>query len=105
MYNKLNIKNLYFEEENIKEIEKISILKEINYKGPIFKVGNKDNPILLLQENFYEPNYDFLFITKNKNNYNANFVKVGVDISEDKIQNIIDDLIENNQYYKKNIIN
>ena len=64
MHNKLNIRNLEFEENNIKEISEVAKLKENNYSSPIFEVKNKEIPILLIQENFFDPIYDLMIITK-----------------------------------------
>ena len=105
MNNKLNIENLYFEEKNIKGIYQISDLKKFPYDGPKLEVKNKENPILLIQENYFGPNYTLLIIMKYKNKYYANFVQIGVDKSKEKIENILDDLIENKNNYKKNIQN
>ena len=105
MYNKFNLLNLFFEEKDIKEINEIADLKESNYKGPIFQIENKDNPILLLQKNFFGANYDLLILSRDSNNQmHANFVQIGVDKNQDMIDKILKDLYDNSQYYKKNII-
>ena len=105
MYNKFNLLNLFFEEKDIKEINEIADLKESNYKGPIFQIENKENPILLLQKNFFGPNYDLLILSRDSNNQmHANFVQIGVDKNQDMIDKILKDLYDNSQYYKKNII-
>ena len=103
MYNKLKIGNLFFEEKNIKEIKEINILKDDNYNGPIFKIENKDKPILLLQENFYRPNYEIIILSKHNNKQCANFVQIGVDKNQEKIEKILNDLKTYENNYKKNI--
>ena len=103
MYNKLKIYNLFFEEKNIKEIKDLNILKDDNYNGPIFKIENKDKPILLLQENFYRPNYEIIILSKHNNKQCANFVQIGVDKNQEKIEKILNDLKTYENNYKKNI--
>lgn len=104
MNNQLKITNLFFEEENIKEIYEISMLKESDYKGPIFNVKNKDKSILLLQENFFGPNYDLLIISSHNNNLYASFVQIGTDKDKSAINKILKDLKKNEQNYKNNIV-
>ena len=70
----MNLKNLIFKKNNIKEISEIAKLKDEEYSEPIFEIANKDNPILLIQENFFGPLYDLLIIMKYKNKYYSDFV-------------------------------
>ena len=102
-YNKMNLNNLFFIKNNIKEIEKINKLKEINYSEPIYNIEDKDKPILLIQENYFGPNYNLLILTKFNNKYFANFIQIEVDKKESEINNILDDLKNNYEIYKKNI--
>jgi len=105
MHNKLNIINLEFTKGNIKEIKEIAKLKENQYSGPKFEVENKDNPILLIQENFFGPLYDLLIITKHNNKYYSDFIQIGVDKTEQQIDDIIKDLQDKYSLYKDNILN
>ena len=105
MYNKFKLDGLFFEEKNIKEINEITDLKQSIYKGPIFALEDKEKPILLLQKNFFGPNYDLLILSRNLNNeIYANFVHIGVDKTRDMILKILQDLYDNTENYKKNII-
>ena len=104
MHNKLNINNLQFNKGNIKEIKEIAKLKENPYSGPKFEVENKDEPILLIQENFFGPFYDLLIITKHNNKYYSDFIQIGVDKTEQQIDNIINDLQDKYSLYKDNIL-
>lgn len=104
MNNKFNLNNLIFDEKNIKEIDKITDLKESNYKGPLFDLENKEEPILLLQKNFFGPNYYLLILSRILNNeIYANFVQIGEDKKKDMIEKILKDLYDNIENYKKNI--
>ena len=103
MHNKLNLHNLKFIKNNIKEIKKISQLKEENYDGPVFSDVNVNEPILLVQEDFFGPLYDLLIITKRNNNYYSDFVQIGVDKTMDQINNINDAIKSKYNIYQKNI--
>jgi len=103
MHNKLYIYNLEFSKGNIKEIKEIAKLKENPYSGPKFEVENKEKPILLIQENFFGPLYNLLIITKHNNKYYSDFIQIGVDKSEQEIDDIINDLQNNYSLYKYNI--
>ena len=70
IHNKMNLRNLIFKKNNIKEISEMSKLKEEYYSGPKFEDINKDEPILLVQENFFGPLYHLLIITKINNRGN-----------------------------------
>ena len=104
MHNKLNINNLQFNKGNIKEIKEMTKLKERPYSGPKFKVENKDEPILLIQEKFFGPLYYLLIITKFNNQYYSNFIQIGVDKTEQQIDDIINDLQDKYSLYKDNIL-
>ena len=104
-HNKLNLLNLKFHKNNIIEIPEIAQLKKINYSGPIFNLTNKDEPILVIQENFFGPLYDLLIITKRNNKYYSDFVQIGVDKTEREISDIINDLESKYDLYKSNILN
>ena len=103
MHNKLNLHNLKFQKNNIKEIKKIAKLKENNYNGPKFKGVNINEPILLVQEDFFGPLYDLLIITKRNNCYYSDFVQIGVDKTKQQINDINDDLLSKYNIYKANI--
>ena len=92
-----------FDKNNIVEISEISILKEDPYSGKTFKI-NKDQSILVLQENFFGPLYDLLIITKRNNKYFSDFIQIGVDKSEEQINKIMKDLETKYDIYKKNIL-
>ena len=104
MYNKLNLRNLNFKKGNIKEISEIAKLKEDYYSGPVFEDIDKDNPILVVQENFFGPLYDLLIITKRNDFYYSDFIQIGADKSKDQIYDIIKDLKSRNMIYKSNIL-
>ena len=104
MHNKLNINNLHFNKGNIKEIKEITKLKEDPYSGPKFEVENKDEPILLIQENFFGPLYDLLIITKYNNQYYSDFIQISVDKTGQQIDDIINDLQDKYSLYKDNIL-
>ena len=104
MYNKLNLRNLNFKKGNIKEISEIAKLKENYYSGPVFEDIDKDNPILVVQENFFGPLYDLLIITKRNDFYYSDFIQIGADKSKDQIYDIIKDLKSRNKIYKNNIL-
>ena len=104
MHNKLNLHNLKFHKNNIKEIPEIAQLKKINYSGPIFDLSNIDEPILVIQKNFFGPLYDLLIITKRNNKYYSDFVQIGVDNTEKEINAIINDLKTKYDLYKSNIL-
>ena len=102
-HNKLNIDNLKFNKDNVKEIEKISMLKEKSYSGQRYIIEENDEPLLILQENFYGPLYDLVIITKHEGYYYSDFIQIGVDKTKQQIENIINDLQGNYSLYKKNI--
>ena len=103
MHNKLNLHNLKFNKNNIKEINKISKLKEDNYDGPIFNDVNVDEPILLIQEDFFGPLYDLLIITKRNKNYYSDFVQIGVDKTSNQINEINEAIKLKYKIYQNNI--
>ena len=103
MHNKLNIENLKFEKNSIKEIKEINMLKEENYEGQKFNNEKINTPILIIQENFFGPLYDLVIITKHNNLYYSDFIQIGVDKNKDQINNIIKDLENNYLLYKQNI--
>ena len=104
MHNKLNIENLIFKKNSIKEIKEIAMLKEEIYKGPKFNNEEIKTPILIVQENFCGPLYDLVIITKHNNLYYSNFIQIGVDKDKDQINKIIKDLENNYSLYKQNIL-
>ena len=101
-HNKLNLTNLKFNKDNIVTISEISILKEKSYSGKKFVI-NKNEPILVLQENFFGPLYDLLIITKRNDKYYSDFVQIGVDKSDQQINQITSDLKLKYDTYKSNI--
>ena len=103
MYNKLNLDNLTFKKSNILEISEIVKLKEENYSGKIFTKYEKNEPILVVQENFFGPLYDLLIITKNDNYYYSDFIQIGADKTKQQIKQIINDLQTKYKIYKDNI--
>ena len=104
MHNKLNIENLKFTKNSIKEIKEIAMLKERNYSGPKFNFEEINTPILIYQENFFGPLYDLVIITKHNNLYYSDFIQIGVDKDKDEINKIIKDLENNYSLYKQNIL-
>ena len=104
IHNKMNLRNLIFKKNNIKEISEIAKLKEEYYSGPKFEDVNKDEPILLVQENFFGPLYHLLIITKINNFYYSDFIQIGVDRTKEQIEEIINDLESNYSKYKENIL-
>jgi hypothetical protein len=100
IHNKMNLRNLIFKKNNIKEISEIAKLKEEYYSGPKFEDINKDEPILLVQENFFGPLYHLLIITKINNFYYSDFIQIGVDRTKEQIEEIINDLESNYSKYK-----
>ena len=104
MHNKLNIKNLIFNKNSIKEIKEIAKLKEKDYIGEVFDEEEIETPILIIQENFFGPLYDLVIITKHDNDYYSDFIQIGVDKDKNQINNIIKDLENNYSLYKKNIL-
>jgi len=103
MHNKLNIENLMFKKNSIKEIKEIAMLKEENYIGPKFNNEEIETPILIIQENFFGPYYDILVITKHNKKYYSDFIQIGVDKDKEQINTIIKDLENNYSLYKQNI--
>ena len=103
MHNKLNIKNLIFKKNSIKEIKEIAMLREENYAGPKFNNEKIETPILIIQENFFGPLYDILIITKHNKLYYTDFIQIGVDKNKEQIYTIIKDLENNYSLYKQNI--
>ena len=104
MHNKMNLENLIFQKNNIVEISEIAKLKEDNYSDSTIIIKNKDNPILVIQENFFGPLYDLLIITKRNNSYYSDFIQIGVDKTEQQINEIIYDLESKYTIYKQNIL-
>ena len=104
MHNKLNIKNLIFDKNSIKEIKEIAKLKEKDYTGEVFDEEEIETPILIIQENFFGPLYDLVIITKQDNDYYSDFIQIGMDKNKNQINNIIKDLEKNYSLYKKNIL-
>ena len=104
MHNKLNVENLIFKKNSIKEIKEIAMLKEKNYTGPKFNNEEINTPILIIQENFFGPLYDLVIITKHNNLYYSDFIQIGVDKDKDQINKIIKDLENNYSIYKQNIL-
>ena len=103
MNNSLNLHNLNFDKNNIKEIAEISLLKKKPYSGSKFNIINKEKPILVVQENFFSPLSDLLIITKRNNKYYSDFIQIGVDKNEQQINDIISDLESKYNIYKDNI--
>ena len=104
MYNKLNIENLIFKKNSIKEIKEITMLKEENYIGQKFNNEEINTPILIIQENCFGTLYDLVIITKHNNLYYSDFIQIGVDKDKDQINKIIKDLENNYSLYKQNIL-
>ena len=104
MHNKLNIKNLIFDKNSIKEIKEIAQLKEKDYTGEVFDKEEIETPILIIQENFFGSLYNLVIITKHDNDYYSDFIQIGVDKDKNQINNIIKDLENNYSLYKKNIL-
>ena len=102
--NQLNLNNLKFEKENIKEISEIVKFKEkgINFDS-MFKDVNKDKPILLIQKNFFGALYDLIIIIKYNDLLYCNLLKIGRDKNISHISEILNDQKENNMTYLNNI--
>ena len=101
--NKIDIINLSFTENNIKEIQNISDLEIKDYQGAKFVLGNKNNPILLTQANYYGPNYDLLIIIKNEGINYSDFIQIGANKTNKEILDILENLKKNEKIIEANI--
>ena len=104
MHNKLNINNLNFEKNNIIEIDEIAQLKEDPYNGKKFDFSNNNEDLLIVQKNFFGPNYDLLIIKKGNAGYYSDFIQIGLDKTEQQINKIVNDLESKYYIYKNNIL-
>jgi len=103
MHNKLNIENLIFKKDSIKEIKEIAMLEEENYIAPQFNNEKIDTPILIIPEKLFGPLYDVLIVTKHNKLYYSDFIQIGVDKNKEEINTIIKNLENNYSLYKQNI--
>jgi len=108
-YNKLGLKNLIFQKNNILEISKIA-----NFKQSEIENNNEDKiingyPIVINQVNFKGPNYDLLILfpigINNKNDYISYFIQIGVNKVENQFTKILNDFNLNKNNYISGIEN
>ena len=102
-YNKLELNNLVFKEENRLEVEEI-----YKFQSCIFNRTNKkidpDFPIIITQENYLGKNYDLLILMPSLNkSYIAYFIQIGTDKTKKQIETINTDLKQNDKKYKNGI--
>lgn len=103
IYNKMDITNLSFTKNNIKEIQNISDLENENYQCTKFIIDKKNNPILLTQSNYYGPNYDLLIISKHEKINYSDFIQIGVNKTNKEISDILKNLQKNEKIIETNI--
>ena len=102
-YNKLNIENLYFKEENRVEVEEIYEFQNSKFNKTNKKI-DPDFPIIVTQENYLGKNYDLLILKPTLNiSYIAYFIKIGTVITKNQIETNEIDLSENRENYKSGI--
>ena len=104
-FNKLEILNLHFEEENRVEVKDINDLKESKF----LSTNNKFNlfsPVIITQENYLGTNYDLLILIPSINeSFEAYFIQIGTNKNNSQINKIMDDLYNNEINYKNGIQN
>ena len=100
-YNKLELKDLNFEEENKLEVYEIIQFKLSSY-DKTDKIYDKKKPIIITQENYLGENYDLLILIPMPytNGYKAYFTQIGTNKTKIQINTIQDDLNENKKQYK-----
>ena len=103
-FNKLELKDLAFQEKNILEVEEIYKFKDLSYSY-IKKNFDKTKPIIIIQKNYLGKNYELLILIPNKifNNYKAYFIQIGVNKTKEQIIEIKKDLDENKLHYEAGI--
>ena len=98
-YNKLNLKNWKFYENNLLEIEEIAKLKDYSNKKNKHKIDDKF-PIVITQEKFKGQHYDLLILLPNEKSdkyfYIAYMIQIGVNKNKEQI-NIIEENFKNNK--------
>jgi hypothetical protein len=102
--NKLNLIDLEFTEENKLEVEEIFQFKN-NTFDKTNKLINKNESIIITQENYLGQNYDLLILIpiKSLNSYKAYFIQIGTNKKRTQICKIKADLNENESKYKEGI--
>ena len=104
-FNKLEILNLHFEEENRVEVKDTNDLKESKF----LSTNNKFNlfsPVIITQENYLGTNYDLLILIPSINeSFEAYFIQIGTNKNKSQINKIMDDLYNNEINYKNGIQN
>ena len=103
-FNKLDLKDLIFTEENRLEVKEIYQF-QYNKFDQTNKLYNKNKPIIITQENYFGKNYDLLILIPipEKNAYKAYFIQIGTNKTKSQIDFIFKDLNENQTSYKKGI--
>ena len=103
-YNKLDLKDLYFKEENRLEVEEIYKFQFNNF-DKTNKSFDKNKPIIITQENYLGKNYDLLILIpmNDKSGYKAYFIQIGTNKTKAQIDLIFQDLNENKNNYKEGI--
>ena len=103
-YNKLNLIDLEFTEENKLEVEEIFQFKN-NTFDKTNKLIDKDKPIIITQENYLGQNYDLLVLIpiQSLNSFLAYFIQIGTNKTSTQINIIKTDLNENKSKYKDGI--
>ena len=103
-FNKLNLNNLKFINNNRLEVEEI--YEFINSKYERYS-GNiqKNKPIIITQANYKGKNYDLLILNpkENSDNYDAVFIQYGLNKQKNEIKKLIFDISNNKSRYKKGI--
>lgn len=97
-YNKFNLLNLHITKENIIEVEKIALIKDM---FPAPKTINKFSSILVHQKDFKGEFYDLIIIHVNRKYSTAIFIQIGTDKSLDQVKEIEKDF----NTYKKDYMN
>ena len=103
-FNKLDLKDLIFTEENRLEVNEIYQF-QYNKFDKTNKSFDKSKPIIITQENYLGKNYDLLILIPihDKNAYKAYFIQIGTNKTKSQIDFIFKDLNENQKSYKKGI--
>ena len=103
-FNKLNLNDLIFIEENKLEIYEIFQFKYSKY-NKTNKIINKNEPIIITQENYMGKNYDLLILVPMPyiNSYKAYFIQIGTNKNKIQINDIKKDLNDDQINYKKGI--
>ena len=103
-FNKLNLINLQFFNENRLEVNEINGF--IDSKFDKFN-GNiqKNKPIIITQTNYKGKNYDLLILIplENSENYVAIFIQIGLNKKKADIIKLVDDISNNGNRYKNGI--